>query len=206
MEQWRSAQKEAEKKWLLVLASTSFGGCAIWAMHFTSVDALSLGTATGSPLEVHFEGYTTILSLALAISAVYGGLRFASRDSFHETLTSDGGATQLLFRLHRIVAGGVIAGLGVFGMHYCGMWALRTNVQVSAILWLLLLSIGVSCVAVSIAFWFLFRLVSAIFLPQKSLKSVLAVLLPPKPYSAHDKRPRHWFIRVWHQLLRREHR
>lgn len=171
IEQWRSTQKEAEKQWLLLGSSISFGGCTIWAMHFTSMDARTLCTTAGSSLEVHFEGYASIFSLALAISSIYGGLKLASRDSFHETLATDGKVQSYSF----VVAGGIFAGLGVFGMHYCSMWAQRTNIQMSQILWLLLLSIGISCAAVTSAFYFLFRILA--YYPKNLTVRMISALI-----------------------------
>jgi NO-binding membrane sensor protein with MHYT domain len=53
----------------------------------------------------------------------------------------------------RILAGGVIAGLGVAAMHYTGMAAMRLNGDISYSTTRVGLSIGIAVVAASVALW-----------------------------------------------------
>jgi PAS domain S-box-containing protein len=91
------------------LAATSIAmGLSIWSMHFIAM----LGFSPGA--EVRYDVGLTLLSLLLAIATTAFAFVFAR-----------GGG------LRREVAGGVVMGAGICTMHYVGMAALITNVQLN---------------------------------------------------------------------------
>ncbi|APA87383.1 EAL domain-containing protein [Paraburkholderia sprentiae WSM5005] len=79
-------------------------GVGIWSMHFVAMLAFSL------PIPLGYDLATTACSLALAIGASYLAL----------SLT-----TQQRLTPGRLLTGGVVMGIGIAGMHYTGMAALR---------------------------------------------------------------------------------
>ena len=79
-------------------------GVGIWSMHFVAMLAFSL------PIPLGYDLATTVCSLGLAIGASYLAL----------TVT-----TLALLTAARLVAGGVLMGCGIAGMHYTGMAALQ---------------------------------------------------------------------------------
>lgn len=82
MEQWRLCDSSRHKIILLMLASVTLGGCGIWAMHFTGMNAMSMVLDDGTILEVDFELGMTILSFIFPIVGVFIGLKIASTDPF----------------------------------------------------------------------------------------------------------------------------
>lgn len=89
MEQWRLTQDEKVKNHLLKLSSFALGGCTIWALHFTGMDALVLKTKEGRVLDMQYEGFLTIFSIIAPVTAMYIGLRIASRDGFFLAVQSE---------------------------------------------------------------------------------------------------------------------
>ncbi|EEA03307.1 diguanylate cyclase/phosphodiesterase [Burkholderia sp. H160] len=79
-------------------------GVGIWSMHFVAMLAFSL------PIPLGYDLTLTACSLALAIGASYLALCMTTR----ARLTPG-----------RLLAGGVLMGIGIAGMHYTGMAALR---------------------------------------------------------------------------------
>src|SRR5690242_16833199 len=86
-----------------VASGVAMGG-GIWAMHFIAMLALNL------PVPVTYNVPTTLASLALSIAVT--GIAFA--------IVCNGA-----YSVARLVVAGMIMGLGVAGMHYTGMAALR---------------------------------------------------------------------------------
>ncbi|WP_025599887.1 putative bifunctional diguanylate cyclase/phosphodiesterase [Burkholderia sp. WSM2230] len=85
-------------------------GIGIWSMHFVAMLAFSL------PIPLGYDFADTAYSLALAIGASYLALCLTT----HAQLTAA-----------RLVAGGTFMGLGIAGMHYSGMAALRMSPGIS---------------------------------------------------------------------------
>lgn len=75
-------EKKRSKLFYLFLASVALGGCGIWSMHFTGMNALQLHLSNGVLLEINFELGLTILSFIFAIGGVFTGLKIASTDPF----------------------------------------------------------------------------------------------------------------------------
>ncbi|MHB1608354.1 MAG: MHYT domain-containing protein [Acidiferrobacter thiooxydans] len=113
-------------------ASVALGGCAIWAMHFIAMLAFRL------PVAVNYNLGVTALSLVLAIAATALGIFVV--DKYEGSLIG-------------IVGGGTITGIGVAGMHYLGMSAMRMAATMSFNIPLVIVSVVIAIVAASVAFW-----------------------------------------------------
>ena len=121
----------------LAAAALSIGGGAIWSMHF--IGMLAYHT------DVHYAFGTgrTLASLVVAVIASGTGLYIASR----------GRPT-----LPRYAGAGTVTGLGVGGMHYLGMSAMRMNADLTYRAGIVALSLVIAVVAASVALFFAFTL------------------------------------------------
>ncbi|KAE9021244.1 hypothetical protein PR002_g12300 [Phytophthora rubi] len=184
MEKWRSAIETRDKFILLLLSSVALGGCGIWSMHFTGMNALELVRDDGTVLTVDFEAGLTILSLICAVGGVFVGLKIASADPFFleleqekrkNILVKDLATTAmsdvvnkqkvakrikliaLFSRLPRIAGGGLFAAVGVLVMHYLGMMAQRTQASMTLTAGVVVVSVLIAFFTATAAFWILFR-------------------------------------------------
>ncbi len=134
----RALQGAARARWLL-LAAVSIGTTGIWVMHFIAM----LGyTITGQVISYNVP--VTILSMLIAVAVVAVGLfivGFGSGDDWP-----------------RLLLGGSVIGIGVAGMHYMGMWAMRMPDTMSYSPVLLILSVIIAMVAGTAALWAALRL------------------------------------------------
>jgi NO-binding membrane sensor protein with MHYT domain len=128
----RSYDGFARARWL-GLAAVSVGATGIWAMHFIAM----LGfTIPGQ--QIGYNVPTTVASMLVAVAVVGAGLFIVG--------FGDGSR-------RRLVAGGVIVGVGVAAMHYLGMAALTMTDSMSYNLPLLALSVVIAIVAGTAALW-----------------------------------------------------
>ncbi|HWE22173.1 MAG TPA: MHYT domain-containing protein [Hyphomicrobiaceae bacterium] len=119
------------------IALTSGGlimGATIWSMHFVAMMAVDF------PIVVNYNLLETIGSIGIAIVATGFGLYLAS--------------TRHMGRLS-IPLGGVLMGLGIAGMHYLGMSAIR-GCGLGYDTTLVAASVGIAVVASMAALWFAF--------------------------------------------------
>jgi diguanylate cyclase (GGDEF)-like protein len=108
----RRTEGPMQLTWLSIAAvSVGFG---IWATHFIAMLSFSAGMPTGYDIPL------TLLSLAIAVSIVGGGLWFAAIG----TRRSDS------------LVSGAIVGIGISAMHYVGMTALLLGGQIMWDPWL----------------------------------------------------------------------
>ena len=122
----------ARARWL-GLAAVSIGATGIWAMHFIAM----LGfTIPGQ--QILYNVPMTIASMLVAVAVVGVGLFIVG--------FGDGGWWRLL-------AGGVIIGVGVAAMHYLGMAAMSMTDSMSYKMPLLVLSVVIAIVAGTAALW-----------------------------------------------------
>jgi NO-binding membrane sensor protein with MHYT domain len=122
----------ARARWL-ALAAVSIGATGIWAMHFIAM----LGfTIPGQ--QIGYNVPMTVASMLVAVAVVGAGLFIVGFGH---------GA------LWRLVAGGVIVGVGVAAMHYLGMAAMSMADSMSYDLPLLVLSVVIAIVAGTAALW-----------------------------------------------------
>jgi len=129
------AEVERRSKLLWTLfGALAIGGVAIWLMHFIAM--LGFDVTSGV---VKYSAPLTALSALIAVVVVGVGLSIVT-----------------LFRVTpvRLVGAGVLAGLGVAGMHYMGMSAIRFQGQLTYDLALVGVSCLIAVVAAIAAFWF----------------------------------------------------
>ena len=120
-------------RWLL-LAAFAIGGTGIWVMHFVAMLGFSV---VGTP--VRYDLTITFASWLLAVIVVAIGLfivGFGRPNAF------------------KVIAAGVLTGVGVAGMHYTGMYAMRTSAAVTYDRDLVIASLVIAVVAATVALWF----------------------------------------------------
>lgn len=100
----RQSEGRAATVWMGIGGITL--GLSIWAMHFIGMLAYHL------PIDVTYDTGLTVLSLVSAMAAAVLGFRI---------LRSEHVSTA------KVVAGGAVMGLGISGMHYIGMAAIRMD-------------------------------------------------------------------------------
>src|ERR1700675_2936221 len=124
----------ARRVWLAAAALTMGGG--IWSMHFVGMLAFVMPTA------MSYDIGLTIVSLVVAIFVTGGGFYVISRQS-----TSP---------LH-LVLSGIFMGLGIAGMHYTGMAAMRGHAELGYDPLFVALSLVIAIGASTVALWLAFR-------------------------------------------------
>jgi NO-binding membrane sensor protein with MHYT domain len=131
----------ARARWLC-LAAVAIGAVGIWAMHFIAM----LGfTVPGEPILYNVP--LTVGSMLIAVAVVGTGLFIVG---FGDVAAGDQRAGD---RRARLIAAGVIVGLGVAAMHYMGMAAMSMPGRMSYNVLLVTLSVLVACVAGTAALW-----------------------------------------------------
>ncbi|MFC9893722.1 MHYT domain-containing protein [Nocardia sp. NPDC127579] len=119
----------------LIAAAVSLGGAGIWVMHFTAMLGFSIPGAT-----IRYDIPMTLLSAAIAVVVVWIGLSIVVR-----------GGRELV----SLPIGGAVTGLGVAAMHYLGMFAMKTGMDMQYSLGTVALSIVIAVVAATAALWFM---------------------------------------------------
>jgi len=121
---------------LKIVAGAVAIGCSIWSMHFIGMLALS------APVPLDYDGLTTTISVFIAICLTGLGLYAASSGYFGRAA---------------VLAGGLLMGGGIAGMHYMGMSAIRAACTVSYEPAGVAASILAGIAASTLALWFAFR-------------------------------------------------
>jgi len=130
----RSTPVRASRARWLGLAAWALGGTGIWVMHFLAM----LGfTIPGS--SVRYDVGITIASWVIAVFTVGIGLFIVGMGRR---------------AVWKILLGGLFTGLGVAGMHYTGMAAMRMQGTVGYDRRLVIISIAIAVVAATVALWF----------------------------------------------------
>lgn len=119
----------------LLLAAVAMGGGAIWAMHFIGMVAAKMD------MPVRYDVPTTLASLLVAVAVTGTGLAIVGSNPKS---------------VPRLIAGGTFTGLGVAGMHYLGMAAMRMPARLTYDSTLVAASIGIAVVAAIAALWLAF--------------------------------------------------
>lgn len=165
--------------WCMAIA---LGLCCIWSMHFVGMGARILYTQDGQQIKVYYGLGMTFLSLIIAVSFVYIGLRISTRDRIYskdrseifQLIINDAQNASIqnirsktyllriaLFKgIWPLLIGGVVTGGGVCVMHYLGMEAIEAKVHTSWDPCVVAASVIIAIVAATAAFWILFRLLS----------------------------------------------
>ncbi|WP_405493278.1 MHYT domain-containing protein [Nocardia sp. NBC_00511] len=129
----RARHQQGRGAWV-VTGAVALGGTGIWVMHFIAMLGFSVQDST-----IRYNVPITLLSAAVAIAVVWLGLHIVVHQ--HD-------------QIFALVTGGTITGLGVAGMHYAGMYAMKTDAAVVYDPWLVLLSVVIAVVAAIAALWF----------------------------------------------------
>jgi NO-binding membrane sensor protein with MHYT domain len=120
-------------RWLL-LAAWAIGGTGIWVMHFMAMIGFSVPGVT-----IRYDLSLTVASWIIAIVVVGIGL----------FIVGFGRPNPI-----KIIAAGTLTGIGVAGMHYTGMAAMRLPATVTYDRTLVAASVVIAVVAATVALWF----------------------------------------------------
>ncbi|NRR29266.1 PAS domain S-box protein [Oxalobacteraceae bacterium] len=107
-------------------------GCGVWAMHFIGMLAFNLCTT------VDYDPAITIASILPSFAASVVALSLLSRPRLTPWA---------------LLIGGVLVGAGIGAMHYTGMAAMRTSLELRYDPWMFGLSIVVAVVLATLALW-----------------------------------------------------
>jgi NO-binding membrane sensor protein with MHYT domain len=130
----RSAATSKERSRWLLLAAWAIGGTGIWVMHFMAMLGFS-----ASEMPIRYDVPTTIASWITAIVVTGIGL----------FIVGYGRPTAL-----KIIVAGILTGLGVAGMHYTGMYAMRLAGHITYDRKTVIASVVIAVVAATVALWF----------------------------------------------------
>jgi NO-binding membrane sensor protein with MHYT domain len=130
----RSARTNGQRVWWLLLAAWAIGGTGIWSMHFMAMLGFTVAGA-----RIRYDVPMTVLSALTAVTVVAIGLFIAGYGRRGPA---------------RIITGGLFAGVGVAGMHYTGMFAMRMDGVISYDPGLVAASVVIAVVAATVALWF----------------------------------------------------
>lgn len=131
------ATNTAQRWRAIAAAGVAMGGGAIWAMHFIAMLACRMN------MEVTYDLPITLGSAVIAVVSCMAGLAIAGTG---------------LFNWGKLIIAGVLMGLGVAGMHYAGMSAMRMPADTHYDSALVIASVGIAIVASIVALWLAFNL------------------------------------------------
>jgi NO-binding membrane sensor protein with MHYT domain len=131
------AENSRQRTAAVLAAGAAMGIGAIWAMHFIAMLACDMG------MPVTYDVSLTALSALIAFAACSLGLGIAGSGTFGWP---------------KLVAAGVLMGLGVTGMHYLGMAAVMMAAYTSYDMSLVAASLVIAIVASVVALWLAFNL------------------------------------------------
>ncbi len=125
-------RSEGKQRWQLILMGAgALGGVGIWCMHFIGM------LAWRAPAMATYDGLLTFASLVLVMVVVAIGLSLLT----------------IRRNTPMILLAGVIAGIGVAGMHYTGMAAMQVPGELVHDHTFVAISIVIAIVASAAAFW-----------------------------------------------------
>ena len=124
------------KSWTWLVAGAISMGTGIWSMHFIGMLAFHL------PVPFAFDPTTTLLSLIIAIGVSAIALFILRRPQLE---------------IRNLITGATLMGVGIFAMHYTGMFAMEMSppIQYDPLLFVAsgLIALVASLAALCIAFW-----------------------------------------------------
>lgn len=126
----------ARLRWLWVVGAAIAMGGGIWSMHFIGMLAFEMGMPAAYDLGL------TLLSLLIAVGTTGAAFAWVSRK---------GAGTQ------DILVSGPLMGVGVAGMHYTGMAAMRITGNLAYSLPIVVASVAIAVTAATAALWLTFR-------------------------------------------------
>jgi diguanylate cyclase (GGDEF)-like protein len=131
--------QQARQRAYWLLGGAIAMGIGIWSMHFSGMMAFVL------PIRIGYDFFTTTASLLLAAVTSFLALSTVTRGELSRV---------------RIAVAGTVMGLGIAGVHYTGMAAMRMSPPIRYTLWVVIASIAIAiAIAASIvALWLAFTL------------------------------------------------
>jgi NO-binding membrane sensor protein with MHYT domain len=132
-----AARNTGQRLQSILGAAAALGVGAIWAMHFIAMLACKMD------MQVTYDLPLTVLSAIIGLAAVAVGLAIVGTGQFN---------------MGKLVLAGILTGLGVSGMHYTGMAAMRMPATIQYDTTLVLASIAIAIVASCVALWLAFNL------------------------------------------------
>jgi PAS domain S-box-containing protein len=143
-----SATRTSAVIWLVTAAAAMGGG--IWSMHFIAMLAFSM-----PGMDASYDVGLTILSMLLAMVVTGVGFVVVSRPSHGWPA---------------LTLSGIFMGIGIAGMHYTGMAAMRMPVSLDYDPLWVVISVLIAIIAAIVALWLAFRKIGFL---QKAIASVL---------------------------------
>ena len=128
--------KISHRRWWLAGGALSMG-LGIWSMHFVGMLSFSL------PIPLGYDIAITLLSLLIAIVISYFALNLITQGSLSPL---------------RLVVSGTVMGLGIAGMHYTGMGAMKMQPGIQYDPLIFSLSLLVAIAAATAALWIAVKL------------------------------------------------
>lgn len=144
----------ARLTWTL-LGAVSLGGGAVWSMHFIGMIGYRVDDR-----DLRYDLPLTGVSLLIAVGVSAVGLSLVARRPGS---------------LVRLVAAGVVAGLGVAAMHYTGMAAMHVGSDITYERRLVVVSVLIAIGAALAALWIAFRVVTGWHVALASVVMAVAV-------------------------------
>jgi PAS domain S-box-containing protein len=130
----RSAAVRVSWTWIAA-ASVALGG-GIWSMHFIAMLAFRM------PMPVAYDATLTLVSLLLAVAVTAAGFFVVGRRTA---------------RTSHVAVSGFFMGIGIAGMHYTGMAAMRMAAVQQYNVALVATSVAIAIAAASVALWLTLR-------------------------------------------------
>jgi NO-binding membrane sensor protein with MHYT domain/two-component sensor histidine kinase len=121
-----SPSRRRRSRWLLLAAGVFASGSGIWTMHFIGMLGFRL------PVEVSYDLWLTLLSLAMAVAGSGLSLVIAAQDPLGTG---------------KLVGAGTLIGVAIVSMHYTGMAAMKMDPPIRYDLPLVALSILIAVAA-----------------------------------------------------------
>lgn len=129
--------RQKQQRWLWLLLGAVAMGTGIWAMHFIAMLAFHL------PVAINYEWLTVFISVLPAIGGSGLALYLVSLPKINT---------------YSLISGSAFMGMGIAGMHYIGMAAVRTPAKMFYDLNLVALSVAVAIFISLAALWTGFKL------------------------------------------------
>ncbi len=137
MAQQLVAAKDAAEKRFFLWGGAFAMGAGIWAMHFTGMLSYKMRMA------MTYDTSLTVVSMIIAIIVSYAVLSIVSAEHLP---------------LRRLLVSAVLLGLGICGMHYTGMAAMKMDGDLRYVPDIFFLSVAIAIAASGAALWIAFTL------------------------------------------------
>ncbi|WP_051393025.1 MHYT domain-containing protein [Glycomyces arizonensis] len=122
----------------LFLAAFALGGTGIWVMHFVAMLGFTITDA-----ELRYDPGLTVLSALLAVAVVACGLLIIGLGRYSTV---------------KLLAAGLFTGVGIAAMHYTGMAAINSNVELRNETGFVAAAVAIAVGAATVSLWLAWRL------------------------------------------------